>query len=562
MSRDGREKNGNGLERRGDFSGKRGPGTVFSKDSGWWKEYAGFAAVMSLLVLLGGWHFLDVQAGTQETGDFWLRGGYLFLFAGVVCGLSIFYCRWFVREKPLSSYAPLLIFVSGCLYMLVLAPLSAPDEIAHFMSAYKVSSHMLGQSAVDEGGFILIRREDDFLQNIYGAGGDEERISLGRRLDAETYAVLKEHGTSVLVDDAGKEMHSSVYRPVNTTPLAYVPQALGIAAARLIGLNGVVLAFMGRLCNLAFFTVFVCLAIRLFPGCGALLLGVSLLPMTLHVAASYSYDAFVISLSFFFASYCLKLAFLSPEVRKRDLAVLAAVIAALGPCKIVYGLFMGFALLIPREKFGGTKQWLASAAVVLSAFAGAVAVMNRTAFLGLSSETENLIAWAGEEGYELSFLLHRPVRFLDLFYETICRLADEWYLTMLGAKLGNLDPLLSTPFPALMCLTVCLVLLGSAQEKEVLYLNGWQKAWLLFLAAGCLAGLMAVMLLSLTPVSSQVILGVQGRYLLPFLPFVLMTLKSSRLLRTGGRDEGLIFLMSAVNGYVLLRLFGIVSMRV
>ncbi len=70
------------------------------------------------------------------------------------------------------------------------------------------------------------------------------------------------------------------------------------------------------------------------------------------------------------------------------------------------------------------------------------------------------------------------------------------------------------------------------------------------------------MLLSLTPVSSQVILGVQGRYLLPFLPFVLMTLKSSRLLRTGGRDEGLIFLMSAVNGYVLLRLFGIVSMRV
>lgn len=542
MSGDGRGENKNGLERL--------------------REYAGFGTVMLLLVILGGWHFLDVRAGVRETGEFWLTGAYGLLFAGVVCGLFAFYFFWLHREKPLSSCAPFLIFAAGCFFSFVLAPLSAPDEIAHFMSAYKVSSHMLGQPAVDEDGFVLIRVEDDFLQNIYGAAGDEERISLGRRLDVDTYAMLKAHGTPVFADAAGKELHASVYRPVDTTPLAYVPQALGISAARLAGLNGVLLAFMGRLCNLAFFTVFVCLAIRLFPGGGALLLGVSLLPMTLHVAASCSYDAFVISLSFFFASYCLRLARISPAVRKRDIAVLAAVIAALGPCKIVYGLFMGFALLIPREKFGGTKQWLASAAVVLSAFAGAVAVMNNAAFSGLSPETGNLIVWAGEEGYELSVLIHEPVKFLDLFYETICRLTDEWYLSMLGAKLGNLDPLLSTPFPALMCLTACLVLLGSARDGETLYLNGWQKAWILFLAAGCLIGLMAVMLLSLTPVSSQVIQGVQGRYLLPFLPFVLMTLKNNRLLRTGGRDEGLLFLMAAVDGYVLLRLFGIVSMRV
>lgn len=72
---------------------------------------------------------------------------------------------------------------------------------------------------------------------------------------------------------------------------------------------------------------------------------------------------------------------------------------------------------------------------------------------------------------------------------------------------------------------------------------------------------MAAMLVGWTPLSSQVIAGVQGRYLLPFLPFVLMTVKSERLVRTAGSDETLLFYICAMDAYALLRLFSIVSMR-
>ena len=71
--------------------------------------------------------------------------------------------------------------------MVSLPPLSAPDEIAHFASAYALSSRLLGMEAEDENGNIYLRREDLVLSDLYGASGDEERISLGRTLEAETW---------------------------------------------------------------------------------------------------------------------------------------------------------------------------------------------------------------------------------------------------------------------------------------------------------------------------------------------------------------------------------------
>ncbi|MEI3183724.1 MAG: hypothetical protein V8S98_10610 [Lachnospiraceae bacterium] len=52
--------------------------------------------------------------------------------------------------------------------------------------------------------------------------------------------------------------------PVRTTPLAYVPQAMGIALARLLGLAGIGLLLYGTPVQPLFFTAMGCLTIR---GC-------------------------------------------------------------------------------------------------------------------------------------------------------------------------------------------------------------------------------------------------------------------------------------------------------
>lgn len=557
-------------------------------------EYAGPVAAAFFVALAGIWHYLGTVAGAEGSGDLWLKERYLLLAAGVAVSVAIVGLLLFKeiavprawrrggraektgqagadvsknpakrRKLPLEfcSLASVLLF--GSLYLAVLAPLSAPDEISHFMSAYQVSNHLMGVEATDQEGYIMIRKEDDFLQNIYGASGDEERISLGRVLDEEAYRLIEERQSPLFTGRAAdrKEMMPSVYRSVNTTPVAYLAPALGITFARLLGLNCIGLAFAGRLFNLVFFAAMCFLAVRFLPLGKYILMGVSLLPMTLHLAASYSYDAFLMGMCFFFASYCMYLAYQKPVVQRRDIVLLAVLAASFGPCKIVYAVFMGFALLIPVKKFGNKKRWFFSALAVFGAFVLAMAAVNGQAVTDYTTGAGNFVTWAGEEGFTIPLLLHNPVLFLRMLYETVLHQADEWFLSMMGSSLGNLDPVLSTPFVAVAAMTACLLALSTRKAGEALYLTGVQKGWILFLAAACLFGLMTAMLTSWTPLSSSVILGVQGRYLIPALPFVLMTMKSDRLVRTSGKDERLLFYMCLMDGYVLLRLFSIVSMR-
>ena len=69
--------------------------------------------------------------------------------------------------KGLEEIYPLAGLLLGLLYLFVLPPLSGPDEISHYISAYQLSSHMLGQPANSEDGHVLVRAQDWFLEDIY-----------------------------------------------------------------------------------------------------------------------------------------------------------------------------------------------------------------------------------------------------------------------------------------------------------------------------------------------------------------------------------------------------------
>mgnify|MGYP000461866076 CR=1 FL=1 len=87
---------------------------------------------------------------------------------------------------------------------------------------------------------------------------------------------------------------------------------------------------MGRLFNLLFFTAMGYLTIRRMPFGKEVAAGVFLLPMTLHLASSFSYDVMIISLSSYFAAVCLHLAYKAEKVRVWDVVQLALVIGGDG----------------------------------------------------------------------------------------------------------------------------------------------------------------------------------------------------------------------------------------
>lgn len=548
----------------------------------------GWLAGVAVVAILGGWHLGDVRMGAAACGDTWLTGSYLLLLAAALAGTGL--CGrlfWGGTQKAggweLTKIYPLAGIFLGLLYLMVLPPLSAPDEISHYISAYQLSSHLLGQPSNSEDGHVLVRARDWILEDIHGdyVYGEEdgylrkreqeglcEGVVLGRPLTEETYRVI--HGMARGSQDyqyQGEENKNrlavSPYPPVKTTPAAYLPQALGISLARLFCMDSLWLAYLGRLCNLLFFVAVTWLAMRRLPFGREVLFGVAVLPMTLHLSASFSYDAWILAWIFYFTALCLHLAFAAGQVQARDVAVLAFVMALVGPCKMIYTVFMGLCLLIPVKKFGNWRRWGMSACCVLGTCILVLVLVNRqTVTTYVASGTENYIGWAEEAGYTLGTLRTQPWQCLRLFVNTIIWQSQQYHLTMVGAYLGNLDPVLDVPYLLVMLFTACLLLLCFRKPGEQLLLSGIRRYWIWFLCLSCAGAALLSMFLAWTPIGAKVISGVQGRYFLPFLPVLLMSLKNDVLVLTKERNHRILYLMCCANVYAVLRLYGIVSMRI
>lgn len=129
-------------------------------------------------------------------------------------------------------------------------------------------------------------------------------------------------------------------------------------------------------------------------------------------------------------------------------------------------------------------------------------------------------------------------------------------------SLGNMDPVLNTPYVVVLALTAILAVLALKKPGENVWMGALSRAWIWFLSLTCLSALMFSMLLAWTPVTASMIQGVQGRYLLPLLPMILLTVKNDRVVRTGWNDGYLLYVMTALDVYVILRIFAVVCLRV
>ncbi len=579
--------------------------------------------------LLGVWHLLDVRASVTETGHHWLYGWYggLFFVSMVVLvgvGVLLFGKNWeffcsvssgsgekLVSQKGPDSKAenwklPGLFFGTvmclGILYMLVLAPLSAPDEVSHYISAYELSNRFLGLSGTDEDGYIYIRAEDDWIEDVNqefrdwkekseqesldGENGETDAgkpIILGQTLKEETYVAIHDGGAvsdqsaegsaetdsvASAEDGAGTDssdktagLRVSRQPSVRTTPLAYVPQALGFTLARALDLSSIALLYLGRFFNLLLFAAVGTLTIKQLPFGKNVFFGVSILPMSLHLAASLSYDVVILAFTGYFTAVCLDLAYKAETVKVKDIIALAVVMAVMGPCKMVYGAIAGFCLLIPVKKFGNWGKWTISAAAVLGSFLAAMAVVNLRTVAMYTQESDSYVAWAEEAGYSFAELIHQPIRVLQLFYNTVAWQGESLYSGMLGESLGNRDAVLNTPYVVILVLTACLILLALKKPGEEIFMKIKDRLWIWFICLVIFAALMFSMLLAWTPKSSNMVQGVQGRYMLPLLPIFLFTLKNQKVVRTTADDRLVLYTMVAADVYVILRIFAVVCLR-
>ncbi len=472
-----------------------------------------------------------------------------------LCALTIYSIYWFavsdsfnylVVAVPLvaASVAAVYFHSSGffdvpslqikifCLSLVILGlvavfsfpPYTVPDEGHHFFSTYWITDVITGDAGLSDGKGFPVRSD---VVEMYGNSSIE--------ISSKGYRTVIEEFQAFSTESETEQMSSFDFTFGSENGLAKIGSVFGVFIGRLFNLGAYPLFYLGRITALAFFALCAVLAVWVTPVAKSAFAGVSLLPMTLSLAASYSYDGGIIGLTMLFCACALRAITSKEPISFRETIVLGILAAIIAPLKVVYSTALLLLFFIPSSRFANKKQSLVCKIGLLS-IACASIMLFRLASVSSLAVSGNGLDYRGLESghyYELRDLIMHPVSSLSLFARTIDSMGDFYWLSMFGHLPGWLQQNLAAP--AFLIVPMLLCLLYSIQKSDE---DGWQPS--LALRLSCIGGFLltvgAVMLsmaIGWTFDTETVIQGVQGRYFLPVLVLALVAARSSRVTVSG-----------------------------
>ena len=509
-----------------------------------------FACLCVLLFLLLFSIFWFLQSARKASLLFSLMLSFIFV---------AIYVLWSRQSLLVSCSTRLLavsLLVSGLAYGAVFTPFSAPDEDYHYSASYVLSNFMLGQGYQSEDPVPM--REDDanFFKgrniNLSSSGYDSLKEAFSEPFCQSNQITYVQTNRS----------HSISGNP----PQCKIASALGITIARLLGLSSYLTYYFGRFFNLALYVFIIALAFRITPIGRSIFAVVSLLPMSLHLAVSYSYDAFVIPMSMLLIALCLRAIKGKGPIERNEWLSIGVVGAVLAPCKVIYVLLVFMCVFIPKERFDSRANEVAIKGGCILVSLMPVLIMRMGSILmtaGVASSNQPTLSSRGGNQndlgtyYTVSDVLHDPLKFLFMIVRTLDQFGFQYLQRMVGGTLGWFQAEIVAPDLMVVALTMVLALsvFTSADDNLTISSACRISAALLFLLGSL--SVLAALLFSWTFTTDNVIYGVQGRYFIPFLPWLLLSLRSRRMNISANMIPVLICAISFLNVLNLIRIFSV-----
>jgi len=444
----------------------------------------------------------------------------------MMLGYLLFYCK--INFEIFFMIGALFM---GLIYMLTITPLSVPDEMHHYQSAYKLSNFFL------------------FNWNYadYGDSSDFDYTDLsGHYNTSSAYARIIDE----ICESTNDGDIVEIPQPRSLSYfIEYIPQALGISLARLTNQNFIITFFSGRIFNLIFYVGCLYFAIKRIPKFKLLLGLIGVMPMALHQAASYSYDGFINGISFFLIASIFKAIYEDGLLAKKNFFAILISGMLLAPAKLVYTCILLLLFLIPVQKFKNKKDWLIKITLILSCSLLFICTFHFAQLEDVLIPTSDL-NWAGGHNYTVDFILHYPIQTIQVFLHTIQVNFFIWLQCAIGSNLSGLT--LGIPswiIYGYIAIILFATLKNINQEDEIP--SNHVKLICIAICFMVLFGVMLSMFLGWTSDTSGVILGVQGRYFIPIIPLLSLIFNNDTLVLRKNIDKILIFMSVFLNSTVI-----------
>jgi uncharacterized membrane protein len=390
--------------------------------------------------------------------------------------------------------------IGGLIFILVSPPTSGPDEVNHFFRSYQVSN------------LKFFKADQTFPSSLR---------------DMCNKADIGWNGKTSLKETASLwdiKLNPTTCYELWTYDLfvPYIPQALGIALGRLLGIPPVGLYYLGRLFNLLSFIFLIFWAIRIAPFGKWVFFLLAVMPMTLYLSASLSHDGVTIGLSCLLFAQIMRYAFdHRHKPGNSDLILLFMTVILLAFCKLPYSLIGLTFLIIPVRRIGSFKRYLS-----LFLLLAAILVLASPAWYFLRSLITQhqllpipmMYCQIGDPNPKMAMILVDILHYTKLLVTDLLIYQRDYYLTCFYGTIGWLD----LPLPTIMAtLFVIMLALTSATESLPVFRFAWYKRiFVLMVVTGSVFLIQTAAFLYFTPASIFQVSGVQGRYLIPLAPLL------------------------------------------
>jgi len=438
----------------------------------------------------------------------------------VLLGLKI----WSNIEN--HNFAFVFLIAVGVLSMMIQPILNIPDETVHFARAEWVSR---GNVIAD-----FDKQEYETIQSVL-----DLEANVKKSYDASSIKDQKINNTTKKID----------YIAEGNIVFLYLPQAIGVLIAKILQLDVIWMLWLARLGNLLCYALGIGLAVKMAPKWKFPIFFVSALPMSIQQAASCSPDAMInasalLLIAYFLLLYCSN----EKKITRKELLVFGVLALIVTIFKVTNIFIAGLILLVPLDNFHSKgKGILSKCMVVLGAvLVGGVYYWYTTLFPSNPSHVAYFETANVNSAEQIQYILTNFGKWFREF--GVASLGNfESYMGMLGSfgwvEYGSyLIPIITTFMFAKICF----------QESGVC-LSRVNKFLIFLMVIGIYCASCVAMYISWTPVGSNGILGVQGRYFIPMIALMTLLFSSSHGVQDSQQKHiGDVITMLGMNGAMLI----------
>lgn len=457
--------------------------------------------------------FQDFYKSNIRIAIFW--GAMLLMIFGVLIVSSIIYYKKDIKTENLF----LMIVPIVCLFFLITMPtFKNHDEYYHWLKAYEVST-----------GHLMTPIEDGTQGSLMPNGVSKVFPSDWTKMD---YKEVQESLEEPLGDEEGilNPETAAVYSFVQ-----YIPQAVGIAIARLFTDSVYLITYGGRIVNMIVAIALLYFAIKIIPFGKKLILIPAMIPIAIEGFTSLSPDSMTISMAFLYIAYILYLAFGNKEkINYKDKALLLTMSIIIALCKIVYIPLVGLILIIPKEKFEkkNNKNKILNFVVIAG-----IAIIINLVWLAISSRYLATFR-EGDSKVQVLLALQNPIRYIQNVLYTLNLNGSNYIMSLFGADLGwgELIKLYSiVPYSLLGIYLFAAITDDELKNKFKTY----QLIWILLVTIAIIALVFTSLYVQWTTVGKESIAGIQGRYFLPIIPLIMLLIGSTIKIKSNYKEQNI-----------------------